>query len=187
TGLSLTAALFSGLAPALQSSRTDVGGVLKSAGPMLAGRSRLRSAFVVAQLASSIVLVVSAGLFVRALQRAGALNPGFEAQGVELATVDFTIAGYSDATAPAFARELATRVAALPSVESATIAKTLPGGFESLRFGLTVPGEAPNTGPGSGAPQARPPERSGDHGAPRAEAWGVRGGEAPDLNRHRLE
>jgi len=104
---------------------------------------------VVAQLASSIVLVVSAGLFVRALQRAGALNPGFEAQGVELATVDFTIAGYSDATAPAFARELATRVGALPSVESATIAKTLPGGFESLRFGLTVPGiDTPNGQPG---------------------------------------
>src|SRR5436309_5702907 len=116
TGLSLTAALFSGLAPALQSSRTDVAGVLKSAGPMLAGRSRLRSAFVVAQLASSIVLVVSAGLFVRALQRAGALSPGFESQGVELATVDFTIAGFSDATAPVFARELATRVGALPSV-----------------------------------------------------------------------
>src|SRR5881628_2783627 len=32
-----------------------------------------------------------------------------------------------------------------------------------------------------GAPQARPPERSGDHGAPRAEAWRVRGGEAPRI------
>src|SRR5438093_1494893 len=32
-----------------------------------------------------------------------------------------------------------------------------------------------------GAPQARPPERSGHHGAPRAEAWGVRGGEAPRI------
>src|SRR5947207_15083358 len=35
----------------------------------------------------------------------------------------------------------------------------------------------PHNGPG--APQARPPERSGDRGAPRAKAWGVRGGEAP--------
>jgi len=32
---------------------------------------------------------------------------------------------------------------------------------------------------GLGAPQARPPERSGDHGAPRAKARGGRGGEAP--------
>ena len=87
TGLSLAAALFSGLAPALQSSRTDVGGVLKYGAPILAGRSRIRSAFVVAQVASSIVLVVSAGLFVRALQRAGARNPGFDPHGVELATV----------------------------------------------------------------------------------------------------
>ena len=83
TGLSLAAALFSGLAPALQSSRTDVGGVLKYGAPILAGRSRIRSAFVVAQVASSIVLVVSAGLFVRALQRAGARNPGFDPHGVE--------------------------------------------------------------------------------------------------------
>ncbi|HZF72875.1 MAG TPA: ABC transporter permease, partial [Gemmatimonadaceae bacterium] len=196
TGLSLAAALFSGLAPALQSSRTDVGGVLKYGAPILAGRSRIRSAFVVAQVASSIVLVVSAGLFVRALQRAGARNPGFDPHGVELATVDFAIGGYSDATAPAFARDLVARIAALPGIESATIAKSLPGGFESIRFGLTVPGGAPDTGPVSGAPQARPPERppsreatvarrsfseggSGDRGASRAEAWW---GEAPRIS-----
>src|SRR5881394_3785288 len=45
----------------------------------------------------------------------------------------------------------------------------------SENFVLVV-GE-PHNGPG--APQARPPERSGDRGAPRAKAWGVRGGEAP--------
>src|SRR5205814_768205 len=70
------------------------------------------------------------------------------------------------------------------------------GGFESIRFGLTVPGGAPDTGPVSGAPQARPPERppsreatvarrsfseggSGDRGASRAEAWW---GEAPRIS-----
>src|SRR5436190_6941298 len=45
----------------------------------------------------------------------------------------------------------------------------------SENFVLVV-GEPHN---GLGAPQARPPERSGDRGAPRAKAWGVRGGEAP--------
>src|SRR5204862_2635147 len=48
----------------------------------------------------------------------------------------------------------------------------------SENFVLVV-GE-PHNGPG--APQARPPERSGDRGAPRAKAWGVRGGEAPRVS-----
>ena len=38
-----------------------------------------------------------------------------------------------------------------------------------------------------GAPQARPPERSGDRGAPRATAKGVRGGEAPRIYKDHWE
>jgi hypothetical protein len=34
---------------------------------------------------------------------------------------------------------------------------------------------------GLGAPQARPPERSGAKGSPRGKARGVRGGEAPRI------
>src|SRR5881394_4568380 len=45
---------------------------------------------------------------------------------------------------------------------------------------VLVAGEPHN---GLGAPQARPPERSGDRRAPRAKAWGVRGGEAPRVVR----
>src|SRR5204863_3800700 len=47
---------------------------------------------------------------------------------------------------------------------------------------VLVAGE-PHNGPG--APQARPPERSGDRGAPRAKAWGVRGGEAPESSKEK--
>ena len=69
-GLSLVAALLSGLAPALDASKAEVVGGLKSNAQGGPERTRLRNAFVVAQVASSIVLVVGAGLFVRALQRA---------------------------------------------------------------------------------------------------------------------
>ena len=69
-GLSLVAAILSGLAPALHASRAEVVGGLKSDAQGGPERSRLRHAFVVGQVAFSIVLVVGAGLFVRALQRA---------------------------------------------------------------------------------------------------------------------
>jgi putative ABC transport system permease protein len=149
SALSLAAALVSGLAPALQSSKADVTWTLNDGAHGSAGRSRLRSAFVVAQVAISMVLVISAGLFVRALERAGSLHPGFNPHGVELATVDFGIAGYTDANGPGFGRAVLERVAALPGIEAATLAKVVPGGFESIRFGLTIPGAGTANGLGS--------------------------------------
>ena len=76
-GLSLVAAILSGLAPALHASRADVVGALKAdaqGGPR--AHLRLRNAFVVSQVALSIVLVVGAGLFVaRAAARHGRSIP----------------------------------------------------------------------------------------------------------------
>ena len=68
-GLSLLTALLSGLAPALQASKASVvSGLRNDTG--LIGRLRLRYAFVAGQVVFSVVLVIVAGLFVRALQRA---------------------------------------------------------------------------------------------------------------------
>src|SRR5262245_5336050 len=74
--LSLGAALLSGLAPALHASRTDVSTVLKdeSHGPRL----RLRSAFVVSQVALSLLLVIIGGLFQRTVQSARSTDAGFD-------------------------------------------------------------------------------------------------------------
>ncbi len=84
-GLSLVAALLSGLAPALAESKADVVSALKADARGGPERLRLRNAFVVGQVAFSIVLVVGAGLFVRGLHRATEINPGFDPHGVELA------------------------------------------------------------------------------------------------------
>ena len=146
TGLSLVAALLSGLAPALQASKTDVvSGLRNDAG--LAGRLRLRHVFVIGQVAFSLVLVVGAGLFTRALQRAASIDPGFDPHGVELASLDLAQAGYTRATGPLFARELVDRIRQLPVVQAATIASSLPGGFEVRREALTVPGVSSASGP----------------------------------------
>jgi predicted permease len=144
-GLSLSAALLSGLVPALQASRTDVLSTLKDAADGSLGRVRLRRAFVVGQVSCSVILVLGAGLFLRALQRAATIDPGFDPHGVELALVDLSLAGYSDTTGPPFAKQLVDRLRALPGVQEATVATTLPMGG-SWRLRLTVPGILPPAG-----------------------------------------
>src|SRR5205823_2164857 len=138
-GLSLAAALLSGLTPALAASKTDILSSLRNDSGLV-GRLRLRHAFVVSQVALSLVLVISAGLFMRALQRAASIDPGFDAHAVELASVDLAQAGYTNTTGPLFIRELIDRVRALPGVQSASMAAGVPGGFEVRREALAVPG-----------------------------------------------
>jgi predicted permease len=146
-GLSLVAAILSGLAPALHGSRSEVLSGLKAdvqGGPE---RLRLRNAFVVSQVAFSIVLVVAAALFVRALQRAADIDPGFDPRGIELAALDLSISSYTEETGRVFARELIRRVRDLPGVQSAALAAMVPLGLGGLGLGgLMVPGVAPPQG-----------------------------------------
>jgi predicted permease len=144
-GLALVAALLSGLVPALQASRADIVSALKDDAPAV-GRGRRGRAFVVVQVAFSVLLVVVAGLFVRALERAGSSDPGFDPHGVELASLKLSQAGYTGVTGPRFASDLIDRVRSLPDVELATIAAVLPGGLESWRRALAVPGATPPNG-----------------------------------------
>jgi putative ABC transport system permease protein len=138
-GLSLVAALLSGLAPALDASRADLLSGLKNDAP-LGGRRRLRYAVVIAQVAFSIVLLIGAGLFIRALHRSASIDPGFDSHGVELISIDLAQAGYTNMTGPPFVRELLDRIRQMPEVQTATIATALPGGFEVRREALTVAG-----------------------------------------------
>jgi predicted permease len=139
TGLSLVAALLSGLAPALQVSRVDVMSGLKDESQGPPDRMRTRHAFVIAQVAFSMMLVVVAGLLARALVRSGSIDQGFDARGVEVASLDLSQAGYTRETGTVFTRALVDRLRALPGAGAATISDSVPGrGFSIQRF--TVPG-----------------------------------------------
>jgi predicted permease len=145
TVLSLAAAVLSGLAPALQASKADVLSGLRNE-PGLVGRLRLRHVFILGQVALSVVLVVCAGLFMRALHRAGSIDPGFDSHGVDLASLGLAQAGYTEETGAIFARELLERVRGLAHVENASLGSGLPGGFEVRRATVTVPSVAPTAG-----------------------------------------
>ncbi len=147
-GVSFVAALLSGLAPALQASGADLVPALKAEG-LDDGRSRLRmrSVFVVGQVALSLVLIVAAGLFLRALHRASTVNPGFDQSGVDVVTLDLSLGGYAGANGTAFVRELVARTSRLPGVQSASATVDLPldGGRMGLG-GYRVAGFAPPDG-----------------------------------------
>ena len=138
-GLSLVTALLSGLAPALQASGASLVPALKMDG-MDTGpaKLRLRNAFVVGQITMSLLLVIAAGLFLRALQHAAAVQPGFDQERVDVITLDLSIAGYKpdagDDAGRTFVRDLLQRIVALPGIDSATASVDLP--LDGGRMGL---------------------------------------------------
>jgi predicted permease len=139
--MSLATGVVFGLAPALRASRDDVSARLRD-GTTGAGlrRSRMGSALIVGQLALSLVLLVAAGLFVRALGRAASVQPGFEKSGINVVSFDTRTWGYNDATGRRFYRALRDRVAALPGVTGVTFASFAPLTTRSLNDSVTLAG-----------------------------------------------
>jgi predicted permease len=146
--LSFVAAVACGLAPALHASKGDVVSSLRDGSVGRFGRLRLRHAFLVFQVALSLLLVVAASLFLRALQRAATMDPGFDVRGVELTAIDLSIAGYDETRGRVFARQLLDEVRGLAGVESAAIASILPLGGSGFSLGpVAAPGASGPDGP----------------------------------------
>jgi predicted permease len=125
--LATATGLLFGLMPALQASRPELVSALKG-GSLLAGRRemRWRSVLVVSQLAVSVVLLAAAGLCVRSLRNAVAIETGYAAGAVLTARVDLARQSYDETRGRQFHQQLVERVEALPGVESAAFAVTLP-------------------------------------------------------------
>jgi predicted permease len=139
--------LFFGLIPAWQGASSSVVTALKeSAAAVTASprRARLRQMLVVTQVALSLILLVSAGLFARSLQHAQAADLGFSTRNGLLASVDLLQAGYDAVRGRAFFETLQARVRELPGVESATLTHRMPLGFGGTSdFGAKVDGYTP--------------------------------------------
>jgi predicted permease len=144
--LSLLSALASGLAFAFKGSKADPATALKEDSSSSLGGSRLRSAFVVGQVALTLLLIVMAGLFVRALRYAGATDPGFDPHGVEMALLDLSMAADTNSPHLPFWRDVIQGVRQLPDVEAATLARVPPGGFEGISLGGIAAAGMPSRG-----------------------------------------
>ncbi len=128
-GVALGTGLIFGLAPALQAARADVLTALKSETAASMGADRrfgLRNLLVIGQVAVSLVLLVGAGLLIRSVRSAQAIDPGFDVDGGLVVSMNLDLEGYSPEGGRAFIRELTARVGALSGVRSATVAQSLP-------------------------------------------------------------
>ena len=144
--ISFVAALLCGLAPALHASKADVVSALKDDAPVPTDRLRLRNAFVVAQVAFSVVLVITAAILVRDVDRVTSVDRGFDSRQVDVASVNLSMAGYTATTGSAFARQLIERVRAIPGVEAASLSDRQPNPGSMVMGGLTVDGVSPPQG-----------------------------------------
>jgi predicted permease len=125
--VALSTTLLFGLAPALQAMRTDVLPSLKSE-PAFNRFRRLsiRDLLLAAQIALSVVLVISSVLVVRSLQHALNLNLGFKPEGAVSVSFDLRVKGYTEENSRRFDTRLLAEVSSLPGIESAGIINSLP-------------------------------------------------------------
>ena len=139
-GVSLATGIVFGLAPAIQASRPDLVVELKEKTSAPTGSSRLfslRNVLVAAQVALSLVALVGAGLFLRSLQHAQQIAPGFDADHLAVMSFDLGAQGYTEERGRQFQERVLERAGSVPGVQSATVASVVPlfqGGFARTVF-----------------------------------------------------
>jgi predicted permease len=121
--LSVVCGLLFGLAPAIQSTRPDVMPALKNGrggGP----RRRAQHVLVVAQIATSFLLLVAAGLFVRTLNKLHSIQLGYARENILLFSLNARQAGHRDPEMATFYANLRKRFESIPGVSSATFSQS---------------------------------------------------------------
>ena len=124
-GLALVTGVLTGLAPAVQGTRKGLLTDLK-ADKSSPRSQRLRNVFVTGQMALCLVLVLVAGLFLRALSKAAAVDPGFVVEGMTVASLDLGHGGYPEARLPVVAEDVRARLAAIPGITAAALTARVP-------------------------------------------------------------
>ena len=147
SALALATAFIFGLAPALQSVKTDVQSTLRE-GRVATGsrqKNRLRNALVVGQIALAMVLLAGGLLMGKSFLAMNRVNPGFTTENVLAIDLNLPGSRYDDAgTRNAFYQRLLERVSSIPGVERAGAISLLPIGGSNTISNFTVEGA---TGP----------------------------------------
>jgi predicted permease len=150
--VSLATGLIFGLVPALQASKPNLNESLKEGGRAASAgihRNRLRSLFVVAEVAICLVLLIGAGLMIKSFVRLLDINPGFNSE--NLLTMNISVSGskYRETQQRmAFFQQALDRIASVPGVQGAAAVISLPFSGSSSRY-FQIEGRPPQP-PGQG-------------------------------------
>src|SRR5207302_11154826 len=148
-GLALLTGLIFGLIPALQSTRMDLVTALKETrasqphNKPSGWRISVSQILVVAQIATTLLMLVAAGLFVRTLKNLQSVNLGFNRENLLLFSVDASKVGYKDQAILEFYGRLLDQLAAIPGVRSAGLARNSLLSSED-RMPISTVGAPPN-------------------------------------------
>jgi predicted permease len=147
---SLLAAVISGILPALQSARTEMSEALTAGGRGAgegARRNRSRSLLVMAEVALSFVLLISAGLLIQSFMRVQAIEPGFDAANALAIRLSLPKSRYSNRAALAqFCDKLLSKIQSLPGVEAVGAVSILPMSGNISNVDFSFPGRALSPG-----------------------------------------
>ena len=148
--ISLLAAVISGLAPALQASKTDLLSALRAEEPRTErGRwwLRTRSVLVAGQVALSLTLLIGAGLFLKSLLFSEGINPGFDTS-KKMLIVFLSPSANPRVSTQEFFLPAVEKIRSLPGVKKATYAfrMMLSGSGGGVTCELSIPGVEPPSG-----------------------------------------
>ncbi len=146
-GISATFGILFTSAPAMRvTSLEPLPGLKERLGGLAPSRSRLSSVMVALQTAVTLILLVCAGLFLRALDSMKSLDPGWKTENVQALSLDLELKGYTRPEGLAFYRELTRHVRDVPGIESSSIAAKLPLAGSSSFGDVNVNGLQPPEG-----------------------------------------
>ena len=144
SALALITGVVFGLFPAWQATRLNVNGVLTAGGSrMTGGRSSLRSALVVVELALALVLLVGAGLLGKAFWRLTNVSPGFDPAKLLTLRVELPEARYKEiALQTNFRERVLGEINNLPGTHAAMVSE-IPLGGSAINHNFIIDGRAP--------------------------------------------
>jgi putative ABC transport system permease protein len=145
-GISILTGLIFGLAPAWAAARGGVGEALREGGRSAtagSARQRLRSTFVVAELAVALILLVGAGLLIKTFWKLRSVEPGFNPDRLVTMRVELPETRYEDVpTQTRFRKQVLANMNSLPGVQAAMISE-LPLSGDALNHDFLVENRPP--------------------------------------------
>jgi putative ABC transport system permease protein len=145
-GISILTGLIFGLVPAWAASRGRVGDALREGGRSAtagSARQRLRNAFVVAELAVALVLLVGAGLLIKTFWKLRSVEPGFNPDRLITMRIELPETRYKEvAPQTRFRKQVLAGMNSLPGVQAAMISE-LPLSGDSLDHDFLIENRPP--------------------------------------------